>query len=184
TGTAGFHIAEAFLNDGSYKVKVLRRKPEDKNEKAVLLASKGAEIVYADYNDKSDLIKAIKGTDVFISAVSGGCFYDIQLPFLNAAKEVGKFRFMEELNKSGLEYTHIYTGLFTEYLESFGFDIKNKKATFLADGNTKIYTTTLADIGKYTVESLKVPEARNGNIGVYGTILTYNEMLQKFEEAT
>ncbi|CAG8788977.1 20159_t:CDS:2, partial [Racocetra persica] len=214
TGIAGLHIAEAFLNDGSYKVKVLRRKPEDKNEKAALLASKGAEIVYADYNDKSDLIKAIKGTDVFISAVRGnGSFYDVQLPLLNAAKEAGvkrfipsdfgfdlaalkdngiephqfiegKFRFMEELDKSGLEYTHISTGIFTEFLEKSGFDIKNKKATFLADGNTKIYTTSLVDIGRYTVESLKVPEARNGNIGVYGAILTYNEMLQKFEEAT
>ncbi len=46
TGNVGYNIAEAFLNDGSYNVKVLRRKPENVNEKANLLASKGAEIVW------------------------------------------------------------------------------------------------------------------------------------------
>ncbi|RHZ75225.1 hypothetical protein Glove_216g39 [Diversispora epigaea] len=51
--------ATAFLNDGSYKIKILRKKPENKNEKSELLASKGAEIVHVDYNQKDDLVKAI-----------------------------------------------------------------------------------------------------------------------------
>ncbi|CAG8783028.1 31615_t:CDS:2, partial [Racocetra persica] len=62
--------------------------------------------------------------------------------------------------------------------------IKNKKAKFFADGNTKVVTTALSDVGKYTVESLKLPAARNGIIKVAGCVLTLNELVQKFEEVT
>jgi hypothetical protein len=86
--------------------------------------------------------------------------------------------------KSGLEYTIIYNGLFQEYLSWIGFDIKNKKATLYADGNKKLHTTSLSDIGKYTVETLKIPEARNAYIKVAGASLSLNEYLQKFEEVT
>ena len=52
------------------------------------------------------------------------------------------------------------------------------------DGNTKLSTTCISDIAKYTVESLKIPEARNAPIWVSGATLTLNEYLKKFEEAT
>jgi len=88
------------------------------------------------------------------------------------------------LEKSGLEYTYIHTGLFQEYLGWIGFDIKNKEFKSYVDGNAKLPTTSLSDIGKYTAESLKIPEARNAHIRVAGTTLSLNEFLQKFEEAT
>ncbi|CAG8721282.1 uncharacterized protein OCT59_020075 [Rhizophagus irregularis] len=207
TGNLGYHIAEAFLNDGSYDVKILRRKPKTENEKAKLLASKGAEIVYADYDQKDDLVNVLKGTDVVISTLSdsNANLYDSQTPLLAAAKEAsvkrfipsefgfeykvgvhqitdGKIRFEEEVIKSGLEYTIIYNGLFQEFLGWIGFDVKNKKATFYADGNKKLHTTSLSDVGKYTVETLKMPEARNSFIKVAGVTLSLNEYLQKFEE--
>ena len=94
TGILGYHIVEAFLNDGSYRVKVLRRKSENENEKAKLLASKGAEIVYADYNQIDDLVKALKGTDVLVSVANGDKAYDIQSPLLAAAKEAHVKRFI------------------------------------------------------------------------------------------
>ncbi|RHZ75328.1 hypothetical protein Glove_216g44 [Diversispora epigaea] len=178
-------------------------------------ASKGVEIVYVDYNQKDDLVKALKGTDVIVSAVSAlsskktsGDFYNIQLPLLEAAKEVGvkrfipsefsneytpgnahtfvdsKFQIREELEKSGMEYTYIFTGIFQEFIEWLGFDLKNKTATFYVDGNSKMHFTSLADVGKYTVESLKLPEARNATIRVAGSTETFNEILQMFEEAT
>ena len=52
------------------------------------------------------------------------------------------------------------------------------------DGDTKVPSTSLADIGRYTVESLKIPEARNGHITAVGTTISLNEYLEKFEEAT
>src|SRR3989337_277565 len=94
TGSLGYHIAEAFLNDGSYNVKVLRRKPENVNANANLLASKGAEIVYADYSQKNDLVKALKGTDVLISTTAGSDYYAAQSPILAAAKEAHVKRFI------------------------------------------------------------------------------------------
>ncbi|RHZ64781.1 hypothetical protein Glove_320g120 [Diversispora epigaea] len=212
TGTLGYPITEAFLNDGSYKIKIFRKKPESKNEKSELLASKGAEIVYVDYTQKGDLVKALKGTDVVISALSpkkmGGDFYSTQLSLLEAAKEVGvkrfipsefggeygpdiahpfievKIKFREVLEKSGLEYTNIFNGFFFDCLQYLGFDLKNKTVQFYADPNSKVQVTSLEDVGKYTVESLKLPEARNATIRVAGSTVTFNEILQMFEEAT
>ncbi|GBC02860.1 hypothetical protein RclHR1_04870003 [Rhizophagus clarus] len=207
TGLLGYNIAEAFLNDGSYDVKIFRRKPKTENEKANLLASKGAEIVYVDYDQKDDLVKALKGTDVVVSVISDstGNLFESQVPLLIAAKEAsvkrfipsefggefkvgvhpipdGKIKFEEEVIKSGLEYTIIFNGLFQEFLSWIGFDVKNKKATFYADGNKRLHTTSLADVGRYTVETLKMPEARNSFIKVAGVTMSLNEYLQKFEE--
>ncbi|GBC02778.1 hypothetical protein RclHR1_04810009 [Rhizophagus clarus] len=209
TGTLGYHIADAFLNDGSYDVKILRRKPKTENEKANLLASKGAEIVYIDYDQKDDLVEALKGSDVVISVLgySDGKLYENQIPLLTAAKEAsvkrfipsefgsefkvgvhptpdGKIKFEEAVMKSGLEYTIIFNGLFQEFLSWIGFDVKNKKATFYADGNKKLHTTSLADVGRYTVETLKMPEARNAVIKVAGATMSLNEYLQEFEKIT
>jgi hypothetical protein len=95
-----------------------------------------------------------------------------------------KVKFREDLEKSGLEYTFIYVGLFQEFLGWVAFDVKKKEATFCVDENNILSTTSLADIAKFTVESLKIPEARNGTIRVAGAILSLKEYLQKFEEAT
>jgi uncharacterized protein YbjT (DUF2867 family) len=110
TGTLGYNIAEAFLNDGSYDVKILRRKPETENEKAKLLASKGAEIVYADYDQKDDLVKVLKGTDVIISTLSdsNGNLYDSQVPLLVAAKEASVKRFIPSEFGSEFEYVFFF----------------------------------------------------------------------------
>ncbi|POG81685.1 hypothetical protein GLOIN_2v1470522 [Rhizophagus irregularis DAOM 181602=DAOM 197198] len=161
---------------------ILRKKPEKENEKAKLLASKGAEIIYADYSQNDDLVKAIKGTDVIVSAVNSDpkteSFYNSQAPLLAAAKDASvkrsgdhfiiddKDKFREELEKSGLEYTYI------------------EKATFYVDANEKIPTTSLNDIGKYTVETLKIPEARNARINIAGSFLSLNEYLEIFEKAS
>jgi uncharacterized protein YbjT (DUF2867 family) len=213
TGLLGSHIAEALLNDGSFKVKILRRLPKTANEKAELLASKGAEIVYADFNQHDDLVRALGGTDALISAVAPGVaagnydFDALQTPLLNAAKAAGvkrfipsefgvdaqlgdhmvldtKITFREKVKQSGLEYTFIRCGAFAEYLGWFGFDVKNKAAKFYADGNTIVPVTALSDIGKYTAASLKLEESRNATISVAGSRLTLNEILKKFEEAT
>ncbi|PKY58520.1 hypothetical protein RhiirA4_480499, partial [Rhizophagus irregularis] len=90
----------------------------------------------------------------------------------------------EELEKSGLEYTYIEVGIFQEFFDWLGFDIKNKKATFYVDANEKIPTTSLNDIGKYTVETLKIPEARNARINIAGSFLSLNEYLEIFEKVS
>jgi hypothetical protein len=106
----GYHITGALLNDGSYKVKVLRQGPKDENEKATLLASRGAEIVYIDYHQHDTMVQALKGTDVFISAISPastGGNHDmdaIQSPLLAAAKDAGVKRFIP--SEFGIDYRY------------------------------------------------------------------------------
>src|SRR2546423_5278426 len=107
TGKLGYYITKAFLNDGSYKVKILRRKPESENEKANLLVSKGAEIAYADYSKKEDLVKVLEGTDVLVSAVNdAGGVYAIQSPLLAAAKEASVKRFIP--SQFGGRYKYVF----------------------------------------------------------------------------
>ncbi|CAG8577710.1 12741_t:CDS:2 [Funneliformis caledonium] len=192
TGTLGYHVADAFLNDGSYKFVSRKRRRNH-------------------YSQKDELVKALKGTDVLISAVrtqgNNDTFYDAQLPLLTSAKEAGvkrfipsefgsefpdvshpfsddKSKFRAEVEKSGLEYTIINNGVFSEYLDFIGFDVKNKKVTFMTDRDLKISATSLHDVGKYTVESLKIPDARNAYIRVAADTLSFNELLKKFEEAS
>ncbi|CAB4432796.1 unnamed protein product [Rhizophagus irregularis] len=160
TGDLGYAIAEAFLNDGSYNVKILRRKPEKENEKAKLLASKGAEIIYADYSQNDDLVKAFKGTEVIVSAPLPRMPLWRGSSHLNLLEDLNdKDKFREELEKSGLDY-------------------------FYVDANEKIPTTSLNDIGKYTVETLKIPEARNARINIAGSFLSLNEYLEIFEKVS
>ncbi|CAI2191522.1 19163_t:CDS:1, partial [Funneliformis geosporum] len=52
------------------------------------------------------------------------------------------------------------------------------------DSKLKISTTSLHDISKYTVESLKIPVACNTCIRVADATLSFNELLKKFEIAT
>ncbi|CAG8533472.1 10495_t:CDS:2 [Paraglomus occultum] len=213
TGGLGFHIVDALLSDGSFKVKVLRRLPKTANEKAELLASKGAEIIYADYNQHDDLVKALSGTDALISAASPAVakhesdFDALQMPLLNAAKAAGVRRFIpsewgvetkpgdhpltdtkaafrEKVEQSGLEYTRIACGLFAEYLGWCGFDVKNKTAKFYVDPDTTVAVTCMSDIGKYAAESLKLEACRNASIKVAGSRYSLKEILKLFEEAT
>jgi uncharacterized protein YbjT (DUF2867 family) len=99
TGNFGYPCAEAFLNDGSYRVKILvRTKPNNENKKADLLASKGAEVIHVDYTQPRALVEALKGTDVLVSFLSSydpvNNYYVIQSPLLTAAKEAGVKRFI------------------------------------------------------------------------------------------
>ncbi|CAG8452875.1 4387_t:CDS:2 [Paraglomus occultum] len=213
TGGLGYHISEALLNDGSFNVKILRRLPKTANEKADLLASKGAEIVYADYKQHDDLVNVLRGTDALISTVAPGIakgnydFDALQTPLLNAAKAAGvrrfypsefgmeaeigvhvetdsKAAFREKVKKSGLEYTNILCGMFSEYLGSVGFDVKNKTAKFYADGDTILATIYLADVGKYTAESLKIEASRNATLKLASSRFSLNQIVKKLEEAT
>ena len=75
-------------------------------------------------------------------------------------------------------------GLASEYIGTVGFDVKNKTAKFYADGDTILSTIYLADIGKYTAESLKMEESRNATLKLAGSRFSLNQILEKFEEAT
>ena len=58
TGTQGRSVIEAALKDGHSKIRALTRNPDSKNAKE--LAAKGVEVIQADVNDESSLVKAFE----------------------------------------------------------------------------------------------------------------------------
>lgn len=69
--------------------------------------------------------------------------------------------------------------------EGGSFDVKNKEAVLLGDGNLKISFTTMHDVGKLVVLALAHPEAsRNKALRVNSFTATDSEILAEFEKQT
>ena len=58
TGTQGRSVIEAALKNGHSKIRTLTRNPDSKHAKE--LAAKGVEVIKADVNDESSLVKAFE----------------------------------------------------------------------------------------------------------------------------
>ncbi|RIA90902.1 hypothetical protein C1645_768692 [Glomus cerebriforme] len=164
TGNLGFPISQEFLNDGTFKLKILRRKPEKENEKAKLLASRSAEIIYAEYNQKDDL---------YVSGYANADnvkLYENQFPLLVAAKEASVKRFIPSdfagINRIADDKLKFDDEVIKKFFGWLGFDVKNKQVKFYDDYDARFPTTASSDIAKYTVESLKIPECRNAHIKI------------------
>ena len=95
----------------------------------------------------------------------------------------------------GLEHTFVVTGPYgdghpgfpfgkapPDMEETGTFDVANKKAVVVEDGNGKVSYTTKRDVGKLTVAALAHPkEARNRAVKVNSFTATPNEILAEFE---
>ncbi|KAF9936612.1 hypothetical protein BGZ67_002202 [Mortierella alpina] len=210
TGTLGAPVTNALL-DAGYKVKILTRSSAS-NDVLAAYQSKGAHIVFDAYTGKN-LQNALQGVDILLSTVgTGGDFYNGQVALIDAAKAAGVKRFVpsefgldaikytkqndlhlfladkaklrEYIEKSGLEHTYIFNGLFAEYLLAFGFDLKNKTATIHAPSTTQFSIASLADIGRFTALALASPHSRNAALRVVSHTATFQEYAQLFEKAT
>ncbi|KAF9983209.1 hypothetical protein BGZ75_005315 [Mortierella antarctica] len=210
TGTLGAPVTNALLEAG-YKVKILTRGTVS-NDVLVAYQSKGANIVFDAFTGKN-LQNALQGVDILLSTVgTGGDFYNGQVALIDAAKAAGVKRFVasefgldaikytkhndlhlfladkaklrEYIEKSGLEHTYIFNGLFAEYLPAFGFDLKNKTATIHAPSTAQLSITSLADIGRFTALALSSPHSRNAALRVASHTATFQEYAQLFEKAT
>ncbi|KAJ3079723.1 hypothetical protein HK102_003553 [Quaeritorhiza haematococci] len=207
----GRHITRALLDSKSMDlVRILIRtggkKPADL---AYEFTSKGAQIVeLANPEDQAELVSALKGMEVVISAIGGYDYLTVQKRYIAAAKDAGVKRFypseygidtvkyhnnnpvlkqkadtVEELKKSGLEYTDIVSGLFTEFLGwMISLDKDAKTAVVYGDENQKISTTPLPVLGQMVAESIHRPDAKNAT--VYTTIgtVTMGEIVALAEE--
>ncbi|KAF9572471.1 hypothetical protein EC968_009857 [Mortierella alpina] len=211
TGTLGVPVTNALLAAG-YKVKVLTRGTAS-SDVLTAFKSKGAHIVYDAYTGKN-LHNALQGVDILLSLVSSKSadFYEGQVSLIDAAKAAGVKRFVpsdfglddvkyarqndlhvfladkaklrDYIEKSGLEYTFIFNGVFAEYLPTFGFNLKNKTATIHAPSTTLLSVTSLADVGRFTALALSSPHSRNATLRVVGHTATFQEYLQLFEKAS
>ncbi|CAO3573850.1 unnamed protein product [Mortierella alpina] len=210
TGTLGAPVTNALLAAG-YKVKVLTRSTAA-NDVLAAYQTKGAHIVFDAYTGKN-LQNALQGVDILLSTVgTGPDFYNGQVELIDAAKAAGVKRFVasefgldgikqaklndlhpfltdkaklrDYIEKSGLEYTYIFNGLFAEYLPGFGFDFKNKTATIHAPATTRFSITSLADIARFVALALSSSHSRNASLRVVSHTATFQEYVQLFEKAT
>ncbi len=96
-----------------------------------------------------------------------------------------------------LDYTYVVVGPYADGEPglAFGanraakeigtFDVKNKEAVLIGDGNLKVSYTTMIDVGKLVVLALSHPEAsRNKALRVNSFTATGSEILQEFEKQT
>lgn len=96
-------------------------------------------------------------------------------------------------NVKSLKYTYVVTGPYVDMYftlsqnapEAGGFDVANKKAIMIDDGEGKIGFTTMPDVGKAVVAALRHPEASfNKALKVQSFVITPNDVLAEFEKQT
>jgi nucleoside-diphosphate-sugar epimerase len=95
--------------------------------------------------------------------------------------------FAEKLMGSGLSYTFILNGAFTDVqLSPWGrlFDFKAGIFTYWGDGETPCDLTTMDDTAKYTAEAIADPTMENRALKVAGDVLTIKQILTAYEETT
>ncbi|KAF9956770.1 hypothetical protein BGZ72_002456 [Mortierella alpina] len=208
TGTLGSPITHALLAAG-YKVKILTRSTA-LNDKLAAFQSSGANVVFDAFSGNG-LVTALQGVDVVVSTV-GADFYSSQVQLIDAAKVAGVKRFVpsefgldtikytrlndlhpflvdkgkirDYIEKSGMEHTYIFNGVFAEYMPAFGFDVKSKTATIHVPPTTRMSMSLLADVGRFTALALSSPHSRNAALHVASYTCTMQEYVQLFEQAT
>lgn len=98
-----------------------------------------------------------------------------------------RIKFAEILKQSGLDYTFILNGAFTEVqLSPFAklFDFEAGTFSYWGDGDQPCDFTTYDDTAKYTAEAIADPEMVNKALKVAGDVLTMKQLLATYEEVT
>lgn len=118
TGGQGGGVVNAFLNDPSYRVRGITRKPD--SEKAKALTARGVEIVAADLADSASLDRAFEGayaifgiTDYFEHFFDKGKDVSMEIEFTygtNMAKAAAKVPTLSRYVWSTLPQTSFITG--------------------------------------------------------------------------
>lgn len=96
-----------------------------------------------------------------------------------------RIKFAELLKQSGLEYTFILNGAFTEVqLSPFAklFDFEVGTFSYWGDGEQLCDFTTYDDTAKYIAEAIADPQMVNEALKVAGDVLTMKQLLAIFEQ--
>ncbi|KAJ3090345.1 hypothetical protein HK102_004036 [Quaeritorhiza haematococci] len=209
-GTVGPHIVRALLDSNQFTtVKLISRKGGKRIESlADEFTKKGAQFVELNNaEDHNELVQAFKGIQVIIMAIGGFNMLEVQTRYINAAKEAGVKRIyptefgiesakhtghpvmkmkadtFEVLKKSGLEYTLVSTGLFTEFFPwLISLDKTAKTALIQGTGDERISTTPLAVIGQVVAQSINKPESKNATVFTPVGSVTIKEAIALAEE--
>ena len=172
----------------------------------------GVEIVHGDLSTSTDaeLVQLFSGQDVVISAV-GSEQLSAQVRYITAAKSAGvkwfvpsefggdaqavgrgslvslydtKIDVQAVLKASGLDYTIVNTGAFSEYVLSpfLGLDIANNTLTAQGDPEVSFNTTPLTEVGHQIVDAIVSGRGRNVTIFT-GDRITFQQLGDIVEKA-
>ena len=98
-----------------------------------------------------------------------------------------KARFAAILKSASIEHTFIFNGIFMEDLFSASmdiFDFQSQAVRYWGDGQTRLDVTRSDDAAEYVAEAVFDPHAANTSLNLVGDIVTLNEIIARFDEAT
>ncbi len=215
TGALGRQIAANLLAKEDVHLTLLARadNPDRPDRQAVLqaLTERGATVVQGDVEDPASLDDPLQGIETVVSALSGFTKGVPQANLLHAAQRAGVRRFIPSLygydfrrvalgenaltdldiqaaqavEASGIPYTFVLCGLFTESLLNpfFGvFDFDNRRVSYWGDGNTPLDVTSMWDVAQYTAEAVVDPTPGNTVLEVAGDVVSFNDIARLYEE--
>jgi uncharacterized protein YbjT (DUF2867 family) len=204
TGNLGPTIVQSLL-DAGFDVTILSQSGKTNN------LPSAAKTVKVDYSSQDSLINALKGQDVFISAVPK---HDSQPALIDAAIAAGVKRFIPsefgsnisgnakaaalpifkgkvvtqdylKQKSSEISYTLINNGLFLDWGMQAGFSVnlKGGPTRVFDGGDDKHSMTLLSDVGKAVVGVLKHPEeTKNRAVYVQSAAVSQNELIEVAEK--
>jgi len=208
-GVGAFITRELLATKAFASVKVIGRGSSSHKE----LQDSGATYAAVDYDSVDSIAAALAGADAVISTIGGAGLYQAQLNLVDAATKAGtvklflpsefgidlsrvpeaplfggKLAVADKLYASGLNYTFVSTGFFTDtfFVPFLGFDLTPGAGFNIAgDGHAKNAFTHRADIGKFVAQILLHPHvALNKHISVHSDVLTAHEIAALVEAIT
>ncbi|KAI0153157.1 NAD(P)-binding protein [Xylariaceae sp. FL1272] len=94
-------------------------------------------------------------------------------------------------NIKKVKCTYVVTGPYADMFFEMrnqvtgGYDVKEKKAVVIGDGEGRVGLTTMPDVGKLVVAALRHPKESEGKIlKVQSFVVTPNQILKEFEQQT
>ncbi|KZF21394.1 isoflavone reductase family protein [Xylona heveae TC161] len=207
TGNTGRTVVEGLLSSTTkFTVTSFTREVSVNSPANQRLKSKGVRIVGYDLNGpKEKLVDQLAGIDILISCITWE-HLDLQVPWIEAAKEAGVKRFVPSewvgpapkgvidikdkkleilgvIQRAGLPYTIIDVGC---WYQVFVPKVPSGKSDhghmiyidhrIVEDGNQKFALTDMADIGKYVAQIVSDPRTLNRHVFAYTEVLSMNEI--------
>ncbi|KAH0430103.1 oxidoreductase [Colletotrichum camelliae] len=205
TGLLGSLISKELIQSGLFNVTILSRGRG-------IDTSLGANQAIIDYNDEKSLVKALKGQDAVVSALSREAIL-LQIPLIDAAAIAGVKRFSEfgsnlqdpEIRKfpnykhkvqveeyleqkarsHGISYTYIYNNVFIDLSIETGIvlDLKGQKARLYNGGERAVSMITMPTAARAVVAVLKhTEETKNRPVYIHEGLMSQKEILGHAKE--
>ncbi|KUL91114.1 hypothetical protein ZTR_00772 [Talaromyces verruculosus] len=208
-GTIGSHIANALLKTGKHTVTAISRKdsgnklPEGilvahvdyDDEATIITALKGQQFLIitmaptAPQDTHSKIVQAASkaGVPYIMPNGYGADIDNVKLGQDTLLGPVAKAN-RDEIERLGMQWITVCCGFWYDYSlaggeSRFGFDFDKRSLTIYDDGNTKISTSTLAQVGRAVAKVLslkEIPEDENDNSLTLSTFLNKGVYLKSF----